>query len=84
MCKLIVGILKRQRACGDEQLTQRADVQRYTRAGGLGGLARTGDGSGNDLLHRVAAAGQLFGVGTKGICQQNIRARVGVVSVDGR
>ena len=84
LCKLIVGILKRQRARGDEQLTQRADVQRHTRAGGLGGLARTGDGSGNDLLHRVAAAGQLLGVGTKGICQQNIRARVGVISVDGR
>ena len=81
--KLGVGILKAQGAGRDQQLAQRADIQGYQRAGFCGGAARTGNRGRNDLLDRAGAACKLFGVGTKGVGQQNVRAGAGVIGVDG-
>ena len=82
--ELGIGILKAQGACGNQQLTQGADVQRHQCAGSIGGLAGAGDGCRDDILHRMAAACQFFCVGAKGVCQQDISPGVGIVGVDGR
>ena len=83
LCKFRVGILKAQCAGGNQQLTQRADVQRNKRTGAVGSPAGAGDGGSDNLLYSMAAAHQFFGVGAKGVGKKNIRTRVDIVSVDG-
>lgn len=81
--KFFVGILKSEGTGGGQQFAQGADVQRYQCAGFLPGTAGAGDGSRDDFLDTTAAASQLFGVGTKGVGQQDVRPGGRIIAVDG-
>ena len=81
--KLGAGILKGQGSGGGQQFPDGTNVQRHQRAGLLRSRAGAADGGLNDLLHRVAGARQLAGIGPKGIGQKEVRPRPGIVPVDG-
>ena len=81
--KFFVGILKSEGTGGGQQFAQGADVQRYQCAGLLPGTAGTSDGCRDDFLDTMAAASQLFGVGAKGVGQQDVRPGGRIIAVDG-
>ena len=83
LCELGAGLLKGESPRRGHQLSQRADVQRHKRARLSGGLPCTGDGGGHHLFQRISGAGQLFGVGPKGVGVQNLRACAHIIPVDG-
>ena len=81
--ELGAGIFKGEGPRGSQQFPQRADVQRHQRPRLRGGLPCAVDGGGHHLFQRIAGAGQLFGVGPKGVGIQNLCACAHIIPVDG-